>query len=417
MDRSRRCRNALLAVAVLAATRSARAEDGIHLADGVKLWWFIQGQYESHQESEDQLQQGGAPLNQDRFVLRRTRIRLAGDWDYAAALVELDANTVDGPSVGIRQAEASLQYRIDKKQRPLVQASFGLVNPPFGYELPEWPRDRAFMERSLASRAFWPGETDVGLRVSGALGFLSWSFAAMNGEPLDERTPFPTRDPNAAKDVVFHLGAEAAPRERLRITGGVSGLRGQGFHAGTDATKERAEWRDLNEDGIVQPIELTGVPALAATPSYNFERWALGADVRAAYTSALGLTKLYGEVMVAQNMDRGIFVSDPIATGIDARALGYYVALLQEVTPYGLLGLRVDRYDPNADVFDRRGGKLLPFSQALTTVSPLVAFVLPQRAKLLFQYDFVRDALARDLRGVPTDLRNDAWTVRLQVMR
>jgi hypothetical protein len=414
MARFRRCRNVL---ALLLVTHAARAEDGIGLTEGVKLWWFVQGQYESHQESEDQLQQGGTPLNQDRFVLRRTRLRLAGDWDYASALVELDANTVAGPLVGIRQAEASLQYRLEKNRRPLVQASFGLLNPPFGYELPEWPRDRAFMERSTASRAFFPGETDVGLRVSGALGFLFWSFAAMNGEPLDERTAFPTRDPNAAKDVVFHVGAEAAPRDGLRISGGVSGLRGQGFHPGTDATKERAEWRDQNEDGIVQTVELTGVPALAARPSLNFERWVMGADIQAVYTSKLGRTKLYGEIMVAQNMDRGLFVADPVATGLDARALGYYAALLQEITPYGLAGFRVDRYDPNADVFDRRGGKLLPFSQAITTFSPLVAFVLPQRAKLLFQYDFVRDALARDARGVPTDLRNDAWTVRLQVSR
>jgi hypothetical protein len=405
------------AVVGLVSGRAEAAPDGIDLAPDVKLWWFTQGEIQSHQDSEDQLQQGGQPLNQDRALVRRMRLRLAGDWEYAAALVEIDGNTVDGPSFGLRQAEGSLHYRMKKGDRPLVQASIGLLNPPFGHELIEWPRDRVFMERSLASRAFWPGETDVGVRVSGALGFLRWSFAATNGEPLDARTPFPTRDPNSAKDVVFRVAADTRPHEGLRMNGGVSALRGKGFHPGTDATKERAEWRDANEDGIVQTVELTAVPALAALPSANFERWVLGADLQTSYRTSLGLTKVYGELMLAQNMDRGLYVSDPVATGIDARAIGLYAALVQEITPYGVVGFRLDYYDPNADVFDRRGGKLLPFSQAMTTYSPLAGFVLPDRAKLLFQYDLVRDALARDERGVPTDLRNDAWTIRLQVSR
>jgi hypothetical protein len=33
----------------------------------------------------------------------------------------------------------------------------------------------------------------------------------------------------------------------------------------------------------------------------------------------------------------------------------------------------------------------------------------------LLQYDFVRDYLARDAVGVPTDADNDQWTLRLQV--
>lgn len=415
----RRCLEGFLAVWLV--SEEARAAepppDGIGLAPDVRLWWFTQGEIQSHQDSEDQLQQGGRPLNQDRALIRRMRLRLAGDWDYAAGLVEIDANTIDGPSVGLRQAEASLQYRMAKGERPLVQASIGLLNPPFGYELVEWPRNRTFMERSLASRSFWPGETDLGVRISGGLGFLHWSFAAMNGEPLDERTPFPARDPNAAKDVVFRFATESEPQGDLVIAGGVSALRGKGFHPGTSATKERVEWHDANEDGVVQGVELTGIPALGAVPSLNFERWAFGADAQAMYRTGLGVTTLYGELVVAQNMDRGLVISDPIATGIDARQLGGYVALLQEITPYGVAGFRVDYYDPNADVFDRRGGKLLPFSQALTTYSPMAGFVLPNRAKLLFQYDFVRDALARDARGVPTDFRNDAWTLRLQVSR
>jgi hypothetical protein len=129
---------------------------------------------------------------------------------------------------------------------------------------------------------------------------------------------------------------------------------------------------------------------------------------------------LYGEVTVGKNMDRGLFLADPFITGTDSRELGYYVGVVQEITRWGVVGFRWDHYDPNADFFDKRAGKLIPTSQAIDTFSPLVGFVLPDpngidRARLLLQYDFVRDKLARDERGLPHDLKNDVLTLRLQV--
>ena len=87
----------------------------------------------------------------------------------------------------------------------------------------------------------------------------------------------------------------------------------------------------------------------------------------------------------------------------------------QELGPNAIVGLRTDYYDPNADFLDRQGGKLMPTTQSVRTWSPMVGLQLPERARLVFQYDFIRDRLARDARGVPTDLKNDTWTVRLQV--
>ncbi len=114
-------------------------------------------------------------------------------------------------------------------------------------------------------------------------------------------------------------------------------------------------------------------------------------------------------------MDRALFVADPAVTNVDQRELGYYVGVTQEVLRYGVVGFRYDFYDPNSDAFDNRGGKLIPFSEALRTYSTLVGLVLPDRARLLLQFDVNRNALARDPRGVPTNLQSNAWTVRLQV--
>lgn len=380
---------------------------------GVAVTGYVQGQYEAHADSDDQLRQGGALINQDRFVLRRARVRVSGTWEYASALLEIDGNTVRGPAIGFQKAEASLHYRPYPNKLPIVQAAIGLFDAPFGYELVESPRTRPFLERSQASRAFWPGEPDVGLRVAGAVGFARWTIAALNGNPLG--TPFATQAPASAKDVVFRLGAEAHPFADLAIGGAISALRGKGFHPGTDATKGTLEWHDQNEDGVVQPFELQALAPSAATPSQTFDHWAIGADLQLHYRSRIGITKVYGELLLAQNMDRGMFVADPVLTSVDSRELGYYAGVTQEITRYGIVGFRYDYYDPNSDAFDKRAGRLVPFSQAITTYSPMVGLVLPGRARLIGQYDIVRNYLGRDVTGVPTNLKTNALTVRLQV--
>ncbi|HLK36665.1 MAG TPA: hypothetical protein VKU41_07915 [Polyangiaceae bacterium] len=384
--------------------------------EGISVGAYLQTQYESHQDALDQLSQSGALLNTDRFSVRRARPSFIGEWEYAAVAVELDANTTNGPQVDLRKAEASLQYRPDRSQPPVVMATLGQFDTPFGYELVESPRTRFFMERSVLSRAFWPGEPDLGVRVAGALGFFRWTIAAINGEPLGESTPYTLQDPNAAKDVVFRFGFDVAPRDDLQLAGGISSIRGRGFHPGTPATPATIQWHDTNEDGVIQPFELTPIEGAAATPSQNFDRWAVGTDLRINYRSRCGVTKLYGEFVAGANMDRALYVADPIVNhGLDQRELGYYVGFVQDVTRYGVVGFRFDYYDPNSDAFDARQGRLIPFSEAIKTYSPLVGLVLPDRARLLFQYDFIRNALARTATGVPTNLKNDTWTLRLQV--
>ena len=58
----------------------------------------------------------------------------------------------------------------------------------------------------------------------------------------------------------------------------------------------------------------------------------------------------------------------------------------------------------------------MPTSQTIRTYSPLVGLQLRGQARLVFEWDIVRDHLARDKRGVPTDFDNNLWTLRLQVM-
>lgn len=382
---------------------------------GLKIGGYVQAQYQHNAISEDQLQQGGAPLNQNEFLVRRARLRLDHGWEFASATLELDANTVRGPRVGVRRAEAALFYRgnNDKELPPLVALSIGVLDIPFGFELAESARVRWFTERSVGSGALFPTEMDTGAKLYGAASFLRYAVAVTNGEPVDERG-FP-RDPNNNKEVTGRFGAEGTIAEALDLAGGTSFAVGKGFHAGQDATKSTVVWNDANQDSVAQPTELVGIPGNSATPSTNFRRWAIGLDFEAGLRTGLGQTRLAVEAFVASNYDRGYAPSDPVATTLDARQAGGYVALTQEVTRWGVAGFRAAIYDPNSDIIEARAGKTLPKTQTVKTFSPLAGLVLQNRARLLLQYDFVRDYLARDAVGVPTDADNDQWTLRLQV--
>ncbi|MET0386776.1 MAG: hypothetical protein ABW321_12495 [Polyangiales bacterium] len=381
---------------------------------GVAWSGFVQAEYESNQFSEDQLQPDGQPRNSDRFVVRRARLRMQRNWQYSGMDIEFDANTMRGMTLGMRRLSGSVFWPADEPHKiPYLRGQVGLVDVPFGWDLPGGARDRIFAERTAASLAFFPFESDVGAAVDGGYGPLRYALAVLNGFEADSR--FRIRDPNAAKDLLLRVGVDIEHSDTLRIDAGLSFLEGTGFHPGSPATKNTLQWNDINEDGLKTDAEVSGVPGVAAEPSRNFDRWAVGLDARIAVRSPIGWSRLSGELALAQNLDRSLFVADPIASSLDARELGYFVSFTQEITPYIVVGFRTDFYDGNSDFIERRRGRAFTQPQSLRTYSPLIGVTLPRYARLTFQYDFVRDTLGRDSRGEPADLKNNQWTLRLQV--
>jgi hypothetical protein len=383
---------------------------------GLEVSGYIQAQVEHHQLSEDQLNPDGGALNQDRFLIRRGRLRVDRSFKYAHFDLEIDANTVRGPFLSVRRAEASFFYpNSNPELPPYVMITAGLSEVPFGFEMTEGLRQRLFMERTAASLAFFRGEPDVGVMLSGGVGPLRYAVAVQNGVPLDDRPNAVTTTFNRQKTGVGRLGVEVKRSERFVFSGGVSFLAGTGFHPGTGATKSELLWVDANQDGNVTLNELIAASGQAATPSSTFPRWAVNGDLQVGFRSVLGWTRAYGEVTMATNLDRSYLVADPVATGYNLREFAWYAAFIQDLTPFGVVGLRVDSYDPDADLFEARRGEFIATDASLLTISPVIGARLPRRASLLFQYDHIRDQLGRDVNGAPTPLKNDVWTLRLQV--
>jgi|GEM_PF-610016 len=387
------------------------------LPAGVTISGFVQGDWAIvNQTSQDEVNAAtGDPLNERRFTLRRGHVRAAIDRGLVLGALEIDANTVRGPQVRPIDAEASIRWppKADDGSRglPFAMATIGLFKTPFGFEVLEADNKRPFLERSAVLRALFPGEFDLGLRLQGGYRFLNYALGIMNGDPIGERA-FPGRDPNQSKDLVFRVGVDTEVMPKVRFEAGVSGVTGSGFHKGTPSTKDTLVWRDVNEDGVVQPTEIQVIPGTSATPSQNYHRFALGADARLHVAlPRLGELVLRGEIVRATNLDRGLFPADPVSAGRDLREIGWTAGATQEITRYGIVGVRYDRYQPDADASQQLGAHLVPVDMSVSTWA-LLGGLRYDGARLLLEYDRNTNAQGRTSSGAPTTLAADVLTLR-----
>lgn len=415
LDETRR-QSAELAKAARAPVPPAKEADG-SLLDAVRFSGYVQTDAVLYrQSSRDEIDGAtGAPLNTQRFVIPRARLRADFDRGPLTAALELDGNTIDGPTARVVDAEIGWRFRgRDPKAPPYLAATLGLIKIPFGFEVPQVDTSRLFLERSTVMRALFPGMYDLGLRVHGGYRFLRYSAAVMNGDPVGEQG-FGGIDVSSGKDVLLRLGADTRPVAAVRVEVGISGLTGQGLHKGTPTTKDVLVWRDANEDGLVQSTEIQAIPGAAATPSITFRRFALAGDLRiTAAVPVLGELAIYGEVIRSQNLDRGLEPADPVALGRDVRELGFYAGLTQEITRWAMIGVRYDRYDPDSDASEQQGSVRVPRDSAYSTIAVTGAFRWAP-ARVVVEYDHNHNALGRSAGGLPTTLGDDLFAVRAEV--
>jgi hypothetical protein len=390
------------------------------------------------QSSQDEVTQDRQPLNEERFTLRRARIRAERDLGYFHGILEIDANTLNGLQVRPFDAEATFKW---PAARPYARApwaydttgggrhgepipspdeawfmvSAGMFRTPFGFEVPEPERDRPWLERSTIANALFPQSVDLGLRVVGGYRFLRWSLGIMNGDPIGE-AEFPGRDPNKSKDLMFRVGAATKIGHAIEVSGGVSGLTGLGFDEGEPATKDVVAWHDINDNGQIDSLdEIDFTGGSSGRPSQDFKRSAVGADLRVdVAVPVLGDLHLRGEIIRATNLDRGLTFADPVVQTRDLRETGWYVGAAQEVTSWALVGVRYDRYDPDADARQQEPFAVVPrdLSQSTWALSLTGRWGL---AHLMAEYDKRTNALGRDASGRPTTLADDSFTLRAEI--
>jgi hypothetical protein len=365
------------------------------------------------QDSVDELDPGtGEPLNEQRFLIRRGRLRAEAHRDTLSGAIEFDGNTVSGATARILAAQVGIVY--PDRRRPVVGVTAGFFKIPFGADVPASERDKPFLEPPAFARALFPGNYDAGVMVHGGFGGVRYSVAMMNGAPAGD-AQWKGADPASSYDIVGRLGAEIAGPYRSRFVAGVSAITGKGLHAGAPPTKDELQWIDENQDGIVQTPELQVVPGMTGTPSQMFDRNAVGADLQIHWCLCIvGTGAAYAEMVAATNLDRGLIYADPIASQRDLRQLGFAVGAVQNLGAHAQIGVRYDRYDADRDAFEREGIDLVGVDKVFSTLS-VMATGRWNDARVLVQYDHEQNPFGRGNDGAPTTRSADRVTVRAQV--
>ena len=395
--------------AALEQEKHAREHPRLELSGYAQVDWTL------HQQlSQDEIDHSsGLPLNQNRFTLRRGHLRVDARQGFVSGSLEIDVNTNSGPQV--RPIDAEVSVRWEKGEGDHVAFTLGLMKIPFGFEVPELDWARPFLERSTMMRALFPGEFDLGARIAGRYGPLEGAVAVMNGSPLGDKG-FPALAPVASKDVIGRIGVRADILSGVHVEAGASMETGTGFHEGTPTTKDQLVWRDENGDGLVQATEVHLIAGASATPSQTFDRFAVGGDARLIIAIPwLGDLAIRAEIARGKNLDRGVEVADPVSAGRDLRELGWYLGATQELTEWALVGARYDRYDPDQDANEQRALNLVPIDRTYGTLA-LLAMLRYQKARLALEYDRNTNALGRAASGAPVTRKDDALTVRGQVV-
>ena len=415
---------AAAAAAAPAAAAAAPSEPVAHLAPVAHLdhltftGWAQVDAVAWSGDSVDQLEPStGEPLNRERFLVRRARLRASGARGPVSASLELDGNTVDGAALRLLAAELryDLASRLSSGARGGLELdlSAGLFKTPFGAEVPLADRERFFFEPSRAARALFPGSYDAGAMLGGRWKLLRWAVAATNGAPVGE-AQFRGRDPSSSLDFVGRVGI-AGGGCGYSAAVGLSALAGRGFHPGAPATKDQIIWVDSNENGLIESTELQVLDGDPATPSEGFDHRALGVDVGGTWwVPGLGWGRAAAELVIATNLDRGLLIGDPIAQSRDLRELGWHVELEQQVRPWARLGVRYDRYQPDRDSFEVQGLEVINVDPTWSTWSVVAALQDGDR-RLAVSYEHEQNPLGRGDDGSPTTRSADRVTVRGQV--
>jgi hypothetical protein len=398
----------------------ARTSEGLlfHVGDyNVRAFGYVQAQYQNFQVSQNELSSDGTHLlNQNGFSLARARAIVEGRNEWSALALEYDVANLSNNGTGLQRAEATLHYLDKQRGVPFAALTFGMFRTPFGFEAARSARVRLWMENAQVTQAFFPGQSDTGVRLEGSYNWFRYALAYVNGEPINAPR-FGGFNPIKQGDMLGRLGVDARANRSFRFVAGVSLLKGRGFSPGTPVTKNSVAISDYNENGQLQTIGITLGQATAATPSQTFKRWGAGADAEVTVSVAPELQFwLRGEFMFGSNLDRGLFIADPVTGGFDQRswgAVGSFEALIYQL---GWIGVRYDTYQPNQDFHGSVGGHTVSVASSISTTSLLAGFQLPGTlTRLLGQYDIVQDHLGLSTNGLPGDLKNNRFTLRLQV--
>lgn len=344
----------------------------------IRFSGYVQARYDWHRDGVDGVDANGKPLQTSQFYIRRGRMKVIYDGQYAEAQFELDASQ---GGASLFEAHATL---IEPWTPLHLRLTGGQFKVPLSFEILQSSRDREMLERSRVSRILVPRERDRGLMLSGSYRWFQLYLAVFNGNGITDSI-YGGSDSNSLKDFAGRISAKHDfLNKKITVGAGFGGYYGRALKT-TLGKAASLGGKDSNGDGQIRGDEIVLTPATVATYEAVNKHRVVG-DVELGFVlPKVGKLSLKGMALWGEDLGH------PVS--------GFYVLVTQELTPYLSVALRLDQFDTDT-------------ARAQTTITtPSVALVghLSKNFNLTAAYE-------RPLTTALKPLEADTFTLQLQAM-
>ena len=403
------------------------------LAKKLKITGYIQTQFQKADTAGIASFAGGdfASGIDNRIAVRRGRLKFLYDNENAQAVVQFD---ITEKGLAIKDAFLTVL----EPWMNTVSLTGGVFDRPFGYEISYSSSARETPERSRIFQTLFPGERDLGGRLTiqapktSSWNFLRLDLGLMDGNGTNVET-------DSYKDIIGHISAtKSSADEKFKWGLGASIYKGGFAYTTTNLYTMK---KTGAEKGFVLETVKKGDQSL---------RQYLGLDAQLSYDWALGITQFRGEYLMgtqpgtssssssltaANVSSKSVAASDGVVTtsnvGKDVYSRpfsGYYAYLIQNILQTPLQAVvKYDVYDPNTMVSGNEiakavtsGVKTGAADVKYSTLGVGLNYRWSSNVKFTAYYDFVRNETTSNIVKASTlddlshDRKDNVFTFRVQ---
>ena len=380
----------------------------------IKVSGYLQTQFQTAETAgQNPFAGGNFPANvKQRFSVRRGRLKANYDNDITQFVIQTDIT-----QAGVVVKDAYAQFT--EPWLKTFALTGGIFNRPFGFEIEYSSSNRESPERSRLFQTLFPGERDLGAKLtitpqSKELSFLKLDLGLLNG------TGPTANDFDSHKDFIGHLTMQfPLPQHGFALDIGGSTYLGGVREAGSVVYKNVG----VLPNGAKGFLKDSSTANIGAAADRNY----FGVDAQLYYDlPILGGLTLRGEYITGKQT--GTFSSTTSPTAQPSEIVmrnfnGAYFYYIQNIGLSQQFVLKYDFYDPNTDAdVTNIGAPGSNFSTGDIKFSTLgIGWVYHWDAniKLIAYYDIVKNEKIHPLASgnlVPfrSDLKDNVLTLRVQ---
>jgi phosphate-selective porin len=388
----------------------------------LRISGYIQAQWQLADTNGIHTFEGGnfPKYSDNRFMVRRGRLKFTYDGQYSQFVIQIDAT-----EKGVTLKDAYLSLRDPWLE--MFTLTGGVFDRPFGFEISYSSSLRESPERSRIMQTLFPGERDLGAKLTiqpnklSRFNFIKLDLGLIGGNG-------PTPDNDSRKDFLGHLTINrTTSNEKFKYGLGVSYYYGGYFQETPDVYD-----METLSDGSTKAFV---VDSSASNVGEYSKRIYYGADAQFSVDWLPGITTLRGEYIWGNQPGPAIANISPIGRNLAGLVLtdtynrpfqGGYVYFIQNIgaSRHSLL-VKYDWFDPNTEVKgeDMQSTVTVDGQEIETNFNPADIMYttwgfgynlrVTSNVKLTAYYALVKNE-STGLKGYTQDLKDNVLTLRLQ---